>query len=78
MANWKRVVGFASLGAGAMMCLKGKRSAGAILAAVGAIALVSEYPDEIRSAVQKAPVWLDRTNRVLAFATQLADRFADV
>lgn len=77
MANWKRVAGIAALGAGALMCLKGKRSAGAVVAAAGAIALASEYPDEVRSVVQKAPVWLDRTNRVLAFATKIADRFVD-
>ncbi len=76
MANWKRVLGFGSIVAGVILCIKGKRSAGAVVATIGAATLVSEYPDEIKTIAQQAPVWMDRTNRVLAIATKVADRLA--
>lgn len=58
------------------MFLKGKRSAGLVLAGVGVAALASEYPDEFARFRRKLPYYVERGTAFLDVASDLGVRLA--
>jgi hypothetical protein len=77
MPNWKRALIFGSFGAGAFFLLTGRRPVGAVLAAVGAVSLASEYPDQVQSLWRRAPEILDRGNQLISAIARISERIAE-
>ena len=78
MENWKKVLIFGSLGAGAVLFATGRRPAGAVLAGIGAATLAAEYPDKVRQLWERAPEYMDRGNELMAAISRIAQRLADL
>ena len=78
MENWKKVVIFGSIGAGAVLFATGRRPAGAILAGIGAATLATEYPDRLQQLWDRAPEYMDRGNELMAAIARIAQRIADL
>jgi hypothetical protein len=77
MKNWKRAVVVGSLGAGALLVLKGKRPAGIAAATVGLAVLATEYPDKFEGIWEHAPDYVTRGVQIFQTLTQIAERFAE-
>ena len=54
MENWKRAVIAGSVGAAALLLLKGKRPAAVLVGGVGLAVLASEYPDQFAQDSRRA------------------------
>lgn len=78
MENWKKVVIFGSIGAGAFLFATGRRPAGAILAGIGAATLASEYPDRFQQLWDRAPEYMDRGNELMGAIARIAQRITDL
>ena len=77
MANWKRALIFGSFGAGAFLLLTGRRPAGSILAAVGAVTLATEYPDQVQQLWRRAPELLEKGNEVVSAIARISERLGE-
>ena len=60
MQNWKKVVVFGSISAGALLILSGRRPMGMALAAGGLAVLASEYPEKFEGLMENAPDYLHK------------------
>ncbi len=78
MQNWKRALVACSAGVSAIMFLKGKQSAGIILAGVGLAALASEYPEEFAEFRQNLPDYMERGTNFLDIVSRIGERLAGV
>jgi len=76
MENWKRVLVGASAGAGAIMFLKGNRTAGMVLAGVSLATLASEYPEKFEEIRQNLPLYFDRCTTFLDVASRVGQRLS--
>ncbi len=76
MQNWKRAVIFGSFGASAFFLITGRRSAGIVLATVGAAALASEYPEKVEALWRNAPYYLEKGNQLVSLAAQVGEQIA--
>ena len=77
MQNWKRALVACSAGVSAIMFLKGKQSAGIILAGVGLAALASEYPEEFAEFRQNLPDYMERGTNFLDIVSRVGERLAE-
>jgi len=78
MENWKLGLIGGAAGAGTIMLLKRKWTAGIILAGVGVATLASEYPEEFAQIRNRLPDFIERGNQFLEVASRVGDRLADV
>jgi hypothetical protein len=76
MENWKRALLAGSAGMSAIMFLKGKRTAGVILAGVGLATLASEYPEEFAKFRENLPDYVERGTRFVEVASRAGERLA--
>lgn len=76
MANWKRALLAGSVGASAVLLLKGKWTAGIILAGVGLVTLASEYPEEFARFRENLPDYVERGTRFVDVASRAGERLA--
>jgi hypothetical protein len=77
MQNWKRVLVFGSLGAGAFLLATGRRPAAALLAGVGLAALASEYPDKMQELWEHAPEYANKGTQVMNMVSTFLERLAE-
>ena len=77
MANWRKALVIGSLGAGAFMLIKGRRSAGIALATVGLAVLAAEYPDKFETIWEQAPEYVYRGTQIFSTLSRIAERLAD-
>jgi hypothetical protein len=77
MQNWKKMVIFGSLGAGAALAFSGRRSAGVAVMAGGLALLASEYPEKFEAVWESAPEYVSRATRIFAALQQISERFAE-
>ncbi|MGZ4814535.1 MAG: hypothetical protein ACXVZV_03950 [Terriglobales bacterium] len=77
MQNWKKAVIGGSVAVGALLLLKGKRSAGAAVTTAGLVLLASEYPDHFEHFWENAPDYITRGSQIFATVQRIAERFAD-
>ncbi len=77
MEAWKRALLAGSAGAAAIMFLKGKPTAGVILAGVGLATLASEYPDKFAEFRERLPEYVERGNTFLNVISRVGERLAD-
>ena len=71
MQNWKRALIFGSFGASAFFLITGRRSAGIVLATVGAATLASEYPEKVEALWRNAPHYLEKGNQLVSLMAQV-------
>ena len=77
MENWKKAVIGGSVAVGALLLMKGKRSAGAAVTTAGLVLLASEYPDQFEHFWQNAPDYITRGSQIFSTVQRIAERFAD-
>jgi len=75
--NWKKAVIAGSVAAGALLLIKGKRSAGAAVTTAGLVLLASEYPDQFEHFWENAPDYITRGSQIFTTVQRIAERFAD-
>ena len=76
MQNWKRALIFGSFGASAFFLITGRRSAGIVLATVGAAALASEYPEKVEALWRNAPYYLEKGNQLVSLMAQVGEQIS--
>ena len=77
MQNWKKVVVFGSIGAGALLILMGRRPIGMALAAGGLAVLASEYPEKFEGLIEDAPDYLHKGMEIFAGLKKVGEGFAE-
>jgi hypothetical protein len=77
LQNWKKAVIAGSVAAGALLLIKGKRSAGAAVTTAGLVLLASEYPEQFEHVWDNAPDYISRGAQIFSTVQKLAERFAD-
>jgi hypothetical protein len=78
MENWKIALIVGTVGTGALMLLRGKRTAGVVLAGVGAAVLASEYPEKLEEIRDRLPDYADSGMRMLDNLSRAGERIADL
>lgn len=76
MTNWKRAVLAGSVGASAVLFLKGKWTAGIICAGIGLVTVASEYPEEFARFRENLPDYVERGTRFVEVASRAGERLA--
>lgn len=77
MQNWKRAVVIGSLGAGALLLIKGNRPAAIAMSTVGLAVLASEYPEKFEEIWEQAPDYIYRGTQIFATLSRIAERLAE-
>ncbi len=77
MQNWKKAIVIGSLSAGALMAIKGNRSAAVILGTAGLAVLAAEYPDNFESIWEHAPDYVSRGVQIFTVLTKISERLAE-
>jgi hypothetical protein len=77
MQNWKKAVVIGSLTAGAVLALKGNRTAAVVLGTAGLAVLAAEYPDKFETVWEHAPDYVSRGAQIFAVLTKISERLAD-
>jgi hypothetical protein len=77
MQNWKKVVVFGSIGAGALLILTGRRPLGMALAAGGLAVLASQYPEKFEGVLENAPDYLHKGMEIFATLKKVGEGFVD-
>jgi hypothetical protein len=75
--NWKRMLLAGSAGTAVIMFLKGKPTAGIVLAGVGLATLASEYPDKFAEFRERMPEFIERGNTFLEVVSRVGERLAE-
>jgi len=77
MQNWKKALVFASIGAGAVLVLTGRKGLGMGLAAAGLTLVASEYPEKFESVWENAPDYLQKGMQIFGTLQKLGEGFAE-
>lgn len=77
MSNWKRAVILGSLGAGAVLALTGRRTAGAVLAGVGVAVLASEHPEKVQELWEHAPEYMEKGTQIVNMVSGFLERLSE-
>jgi len=77
MQNWKKIVVFGSIGAGALLILTGRRPLGMALTAGGLAVLASEYPEKFEGLIEEAPDYLHKGMEIFASLKKVGEGFAE-
>ena len=77
MENWKKALLAGSAGASALLFLKGKPSAGLILAGVSLATLASEYPEKFAEFRENLPDYVDRGTSFLNLVSRAGECLAE-
>lgn len=78
MENWKTALVAGSAVTGLILLLKGKHSAGLVVAGIGAATLAAEYPEEFAEIRHNAEHYMARGVTFLDMASRLGQRISDV
>jgi hypothetical protein len=74
MKDWKRVLVAGTAGTSVILLLKGKTSAGLLVAGVGIATLASEYPDKFAEVRDHLPDYAERGSKYLDLITGVMER----
>ena len=78
MENWKTALVAASVATGLILLVKGKHSAGLVVAGIGAATLAAEYPDKFAEIRENAQHYMTRGITFLDVASRVGQRISDV
>ena len=78
MEDWKMAVVAGTVGTGLVLLLSGKKTAGVVLAGVGAAVLASEYPDKLEEFRDRLPRYAEQGMRILDNVSRAGERFAEL
>lgn len=78
MENWKTALVAGSVATGLILLLKGKHSAGLVVAGIGAATLAAEYPDKFAEIRDNAQRYMARGITFLDVASRVGQRISDV
>jgi hypothetical protein len=78
MENWKTALVAGSVATGLILLLKGKHSAGLVVAGIGAATLAVEYPDKFAEIRDNARDYMARGITFLDVASKVGQRISDV
>lgn len=78
MENWKTALVAVSVATGLILLLKGKHSAGLVVAGIGAATLAAEYPDKFAEIRDNAEHYMTRGITFLDVASRVGQRISDV
>lgn len=78
MDKWKMALVTGALGTGTILLLTGKKTAGIVIAGVGAAVLAAEYPDKINEIKARLPEYAERGVRMLDGISRAGERIADL
>lgn len=76
MSNWKRAVVLGSLGAGAVLALTGRRTAGLVAAGVGVAVLASEHLEKVQELWERAPEYMEKGTQVMNMVSGFLERLS--
>ena len=77
MQNWKKALCCGALGAGTVMTLKGRRTAGVATIAGGLALLASEYPERFEGVLSDAPEYMGRASKAFSSLVQMGERLVE-
>jgi hypothetical protein len=77
MQTWKKAVVFGSIGVGAALVLRGRRSIGMAFTAAGLAVLASEYPEKFEAVWENGPEYLQKGMQIFGTLQKLAEGFAE-
>ncbi len=77
MSNWKRAVIFGALGAGAVLALTGRRTAGIVLAGAGIAVLASEHPEKVQQLWENAPEYMEKGTQIVNLVSGFLERLTE-
>jgi hypothetical protein len=78
MENWKRAVIAGSVGAAAMLALKGRRPAAVLVGSVGLAVLASEYPERFLRIREELPSYVRQGTRFLDLAMKIGSKIEEL
>jgi hypothetical protein len=78
MENWKRAVIAGSVGAAAMLLMKGKRPAAVLVGGVGLAVLASEYPNQFGRIREELPSYVRQGTRFLELAMRIGGKIEEL
>ena len=78
MENWKVALVAGALGTGAMLLFSGRKTAGIVMAGVGAAVLAAEYPEKLDEIRDRLPDYADRGVRMLDGIARAGERITDL
>jgi hypothetical protein len=78
MENWKKALLIGAATTGAILLLRGQRTAGLVCAGVGLATLASEYPEKFAEIRDNLPEYVDRGTTFLDVVSKVGDRLAQV
>jgi hypothetical protein len=78
MENWKVALVAGALGTGAMLLFSGRKTAGIVMAGVGAAVLAAEYPEKLEEIRDRLPDYADRGVRMLDGIARAGERITDL
>ena len=78
MENWKRAVVAGSVGAAAMLLMKGKRPAAILVGGVGLAVLASEYPNQFAKIREELPSYVRQGTKFLDLAMKIGGRIEEL
>jgi hypothetical protein len=78
MENWKRAVIAGSVGAAAMLLMKGRRPAAVLVGGLGLAVLASEYPDQFGRIREELPSYVRTGTRFLDLAMQIGSKIGEL
>jgi hypothetical protein len=78
METWKTALVAGSVATGVYLLLKGKHSAGLVVAGIGAATLAAEYPHEFAEIRHNAQHYMTRGITFLDVASRVGQRISDV
>ena len=78
MENWKRAVIAGSVGAAAMLLMKGKRQAAVLVGGVGLAVLASEYPNQFGRIREELPSYVRQGTRFLELAMRIGGKIEEL
>ena len=78
MENWKRAVIAGSVGAAAMLLMKGKRPEAVLVGGVGLAVLASEYPNQFGRIREELPSYVRQGTRFLELAMRIGGKIEEL
>jgi hypothetical protein len=74
--DWKKVVIYGSLGAGALLFLTGRRPAGLAIAGIGVATFALEHPEKFEELWRQMPEYIDKGSKFVDMAATFLERLA--